>query len=425
MGGRRVRDVVSALGLAMILAAAFLYTNRTPFPGIAAVPPCLGTAMLVWSNERREGGAPTVVGAMLSARPVVFVGLISYSLYLWHWPLLAFGNYLALQPLPLAWRIGIVGASVPLAVLSWRWVETPFRTRRWGATKRSMFVVAGAALVVVLACGTAVWLAEGAPWRFSSAIREVARDKAEFASFQDLSVKAAREGRLQPIGAGSAKEPPVVVWGDSHAIAALPAVDALLAERSLAGRVAIHSATAPVLDWYQVNAFGLGRRSVEFNDAVLAFIREHRVRDVVMIAYWKSYGVDLDCSGIYGAVLGTVRRLVEAGCRPAVLLDVPIPGFDVPKALSLPIYSEERIAALSAKPRLKDQVNEQDARFVADLQAAGATVLDPRPRFVDPERGHYVVSRDGAVLYFDHHHLSKVGALRLLLPFLRDSWKTD
>ena len=47
------------------------------------------------------------------------------------------------------------------------------------------------------------------------------------------------------------------------------------------------------------------------------------------------------------------------------------------------------------------------------------------PRFIDPARGHYVVSRDGAVLYFDHHHLSKQGALRVLLPFLRESWKTD
>src|SRR5262249_35408336 len=86
-GRPRVRDLASAAGLAMIVVPAFAYTPRTPFPGLAALPPCLGTALLIWSNGRGEGGAPTLVGRVLSWRPVVFVGLISYSLYLWHWPL--------------------------------------------------------------------------------------------------------------------------------------------------------------------------------------------------------------------------------------------------------------------------------------------------------------------------------------------------
>jgi peptidoglycan/LPS O-acetylase OafA/YrhL len=419
-GSRAAREVMSVAGLAMIVVAAFAYSPRTPFPGFAAVPPCLGTALLIWSNGRRDGAAPTLVGSLLSTRPIVFVGLISYSLYLWHWPMLAFANGLALEPVPLAWRIAIVGVSFPLAVLSWRFVETPFRTRQWGATRKSIFALAGLGLLAVLVSGAAVWASGGAPGRFPPAIREVTSDKDRFATFEDLSVQAARAGRLPTIGAKSDAAPAVLVWGDSHAIAALPAIDALLEERGLAGRVAIHSATAPVLDWYQLNAFGLGRRSLEFGDAVLAYLREHRIRDVILVAYWSSYGSDADGAALGNAAVATIRRLVAAGCRPAVLLDVPIPGFDVPKALALPFLSEESIAAACKKPGAAGA----EAKFAADLEAAGAQVLDPKPRFIDPARGCYAVSRDGAVLYYDSHHVSRQGALRVLLPFLRDAWKT-
>jgi peptidoglycan/LPS O-acetylase OafA/YrhL len=73
---------------------------------------------------------PLFTTSILSSGPFVFIGLISYSLYLWHWPLVGFSNYWALDPLPTSVRLGILVLSVLLPVLSWRFVETPFRQKK-------------------------------------------------------------------------------------------------------------------------------------------------------------------------------------------------------------------------------------------------------------------------------------------------------
>lgn len=136
---RPVRELASLAGLAGILIPCFFYGNNTPFPGIAALPPCLGTALIIWSTSSCEASQP-VLGRVLATRPLVFVGLISYSLYLWHWPLLAFGRYSSFEPLSWELRIGLLALAIVLSVLSWRFVETPFRKRGLCATRRSIFV---------------------------------------------------------------------------------------------------------------------------------------------------------------------------------------------------------------------------------------------------------------------------------------------
>ena len=79
----------------LVLASFFLYSPNTPFPGVAALLPCLGSALMIYGNEAR----PTVTGQLLSWRPLVGLGLISYSLYLPHWLLLTFGRQFAGRPL--------------------------------------------------------------------------------------------------------------------------------------------------------------------------------------------------------------------------------------------------------------------------------------------------------------------------------------
>ncbi|HYK43019.1 MAG TPA: acyltransferase, partial [Thermoanaerobaculia bacterium] len=93
--GRAVRELAAIGGVALILLAAFGYRATTPFPGAAALAPCLGAALWIRSNGRETSAspAPTLAGSVLSRPLPVFVGLASYSLYLWHWPFLAFARY--------------------------------------------------------------------------------------------------------------------------------------------------------------------------------------------------------------------------------------------------------------------------------------------------------------------------------------------
>src|SRR5690606_30964736 len=86
LASQRLREAAALIGMTMIVLAVVLFDAETPFPAATALLPCLGTALLIHASS----GGETLVGRLLSLRGMVFVGLISYSLYLWHWPVLAF-----------------------------------------------------------------------------------------------------------------------------------------------------------------------------------------------------------------------------------------------------------------------------------------------------------------------------------------------
>src|SRR5258708_4992346 len=167
------RNLSSAVGLCMIFTSAVLYQKTTPFPGLAAALPCLGAALVIIAG--REGSS--LVGSALSFRPVVFVGTISYSLYLWHWPLIVFqrASGLFVHGLsPKATKLVVLGISFVVATLSWRFVEQPFRHSRERLPRPRLFQIATAAATMLLIFGAASVATHGFPYRYSSQAVRVA-----------------------------------------------------------------------------------------------------------------------------------------------------------------------------------------------------------------------------------------------------------
>ena len=121
IGNRIVRETLSVLGLALIAWSVFTYSSKTPFPGLSALAPCVGAALVIHTGA----SGPCVVAKLLSARPVVFTGLISYSLYLWHWPLIVFAKYYWIRDLTTGESLAVIAISVLASVLSWRFIEKP------------------------------------------------------------------------------------------------------------------------------------------------------------------------------------------------------------------------------------------------------------------------------------------------------------
>ena len=120
---RWVNETLSWGGIACILVAVFTFDLNTPFPGYTALLPCLGAAFVIFGNAQ---GATSSV-AFLGWGPIRFIGLISYSLYLWHWPLIVFARYQSSGELSSSTKGAILVLSLVLAILSWRFVERPFR----------------------------------------------------------------------------------------------------------------------------------------------------------------------------------------------------------------------------------------------------------------------------------------------------------
>ena len=119
---RSIAEVGSWVGLVAIVGSMFAYTKSTTFPGAAAAVPVLGTAAIIFFNTSHL----TASGRLLAAKPLVGIGLISYSLYLWHWPIFVFLRYVKVDVTP-PYFMGACLLSIFLAWLSYRFVEQPFR----------------------------------------------------------------------------------------------------------------------------------------------------------------------------------------------------------------------------------------------------------------------------------------------------------
>jgi peptidoglycan/LPS O-acetylase OafA/YrhL len=174
---RLLRNVAALAGIGLIAYAVLRYSRFTPFPGLAALVPCIGSVLVIGAGEF----GPSLVSTALSWRPIVFIGLISYSLYLWHWPVIilhSMGLLASLQNVLLHRFAGLfpflrfdmlmeIGVSFVLAILSWRYVERPFRSRPLRVDRRPLFAMSVAATVILIAFSGTVILAGGFTGRFS------------------------------------------------------------------------------------------------------------------------------------------------------------------------------------------------------------------------------------------------------------------
>ena len=164
-------------GLGLILASAIWIDKETPFPGGAALLPCLGAALVIGAGLN----GTHVVGRLLSLRPVVFIGLVSYSLYLWHWPaIILYQNYYGVTWLDPASKIIVGSVSLFLAVLSWRYVEQPFRSPSHAHISPRALRGATIAATAAIAIATPVVVADGIPERFDPEVIRIA----SFLSYQ-------------------------------------------------------------------------------------------------------------------------------------------------------------------------------------------------------------------------------------------------
>ncbi|AJC22645.1 acyltransferase family protein [Pandoraea pulmonicola] len=211
---RRSHEALCAIGFVLTLAPFFLYTELTPFPTYNALAPAIGTALLIYA-----GSAPNF-GWLLRTRVAVFIGLISYSLYLVHWPLITFvmaynenvGLTFALGD----WqRIAVGFAAIGLAYLMYKYVERPTRRIRIGMTRAQGFFVAKwiGALAVAAVAGVGMFRGNGWLWRVDSPFK--ATEAQTIAEFHTAHWGGAGfDGGL--IHTGQRPEPSLIMMGDSH-----------------------------------------------------------------------------------------------------------------------------------------------------------------------------------------------------------------
>jgi peptidoglycan/LPS O-acetylase OafA/YrhL len=424
---RSILGFLQWTGVVMIIAAGTLYTSDTTFPGLNALLPCVGAALFIWASGGESGRTSILTPrGLLSCSGIVFIGLISYSLYLWHWPLFAFTRYFSLSELSLPVRVGLVLVSGVFAVISWHFVEKPFRRKKAGTERIRVFAAAFACSAILLSAAGYVLATSGLPGRLPDALQGL--DKIREARSQHGTLTSAAfgdvlAGNLPSIGTVRAGGPIILVWGDSHAQNVLPALEDF-AKRDLGVVVAAwHPRTLPALDYSVEVPYSLGLDAPAWAAAVLDYVRTRNVTDVLLAARWSAHWRNARDFGdgpksVEAALLRTIEQLESLGARVWLLTEIPEHKADPVKAMMVRrLFGIDIAPYLADKASLAETTGESEGLLMR-ATAHGARLIDARRNLYDSQLSKFRMDKDGELLYSDSHHLTETGALETSESFL-------
>lgn len=415
-------QVVSLAGLAAVICAMFGFNQFTPFPGWAALLPVLGATAMLWAN----GQTPTWVGRLLSTRVMVGVGLISYSLYLWHWPIFVYANAASVDGMQPREALMWVALSVILGWMSWRFVELPFREKRWLAGRKPVLVGGLITMVVIAGAGQAIRSADGVPERLSGQAMQYAQARDWRMGQMDclLQRDSPDLSKVCRFG-GSDSTPPIqLVWGDSHAAALLPAIKADAQRFATPVWLASLSGCLPIL------GPELRQQCQDFNRQTLQTVRDQHIHDVVLAARWSLYlygEEDGDWQHVlYRQDSREVAEQKVARDLEEMVASLRAAGARVWIFKEVPLQRQGTVARLSSLAMIGRSA-EKVGRPVADHQARQQfldslfhrlSAADPQVHVLDPAalmcvKGVCRAEFEGFSQYMDENHLSDQGGERM------------
>jgi peptidoglycan/LPS O-acetylase OafA/YrhL len=322
--GSRFASNLMVLTGAALVTAAFVMLNGEAFPGLNSLYPCIGTALLIYGGRTRTGLTP-----VLESRPMVWIGLISYPLYLWHWPIFSFLRYRKVELTPTV-LIAAVALAFLLAYLTWRLVEMPIRRNRAIGFKKAFTQIYLAPAMLFLAVGAYSYQTEGAPQRFPDDIRQLIssysfeRDLTRSCAIRTEDYRKIEAGYLQQHCAfGDMKQPrpQVLLLGDSHAHHFKPFVEQLSINAGLKAVYHVQGGCLPI------DLEGAGSAAAQpgaqpstcqkRNADLLNLARDFKF--VVLAGFWSPEpGADFE-----RRMTAAVERILQAGAIPVIFKDNP------------------------------------------------------------------------------------------------------
>ena len=405
---RWLLNAATIIGVAAMLVPMVIYTEETPFPGIPALLPCLGAVLFI-AGARSEAAAPFRLG------PVAWIGRISYSLYLVHWPLIVLWGAYFYRPIEGidAWLLA--GVAVLLAWLQYTFIEQPLRHPVPGRNRR---VIVGLATIAVVVSGTSVAAARGDGWEWRIPKDRVTKVENALRSKACKQRNPEFDRKLVTCQNYRKKDKDLFIWGDSHALHLTAGLSQAFRQYNV--YILYRAACVPQSGFgdyvrqYPTEKQTIG--CVERNKKALQFFLDGPPRDIILTsAKRESPELIAEVSSLL------VERLRQAGHRVIVLGDFVRPGKDLVDCTAAPgllvsdAWIKER--CVPNERVTSDELNYNDklgsllaADFISpnDVQCPGRIC-----QFFDGPR----------LLFRDHHHLNDRGAryfldkLRPLLPF--------
>ncbi|HEX5711701.1 MAG TPA: acyltransferase family protein [Solirubrobacterales bacterium] len=442
LGAVRLPGAVAALlgwaGLGAIALSVVAFDAGTPFPGTAALLPTLGTAALILAGSSIYATTRAAPARLLSLRPVRYVGRISYSWYLWHWPAIVFATVIW-GPLSLAAGLAVTAASLVPTALTHHWVEEPFRRSRslaifprrglaFGAACVAVAVVAGVLLSnlqpslgtapLAKVKGAAALDEQPTPQRSATAVRpnplQAREDRSRMYSDGCLVGTTGTKSNKCVYGDAQGKRT-MVLFGDSHAMQYFPAMEELAGKHGWR-LVALAKAECTPGET-EVLSVTTGSEYTEcetWRERALKRIEAMGPQTTVVMSGATDYTPVADggrpggrarAATLEEGYVATLTRLSRAGLQTAVIKDPPGASSDIPSCVSQELANLESCAFR----RVRDVDRDYDAR--AARKTDGAHLIDVTGEICPDDVCRAVIGN--ALVYRDKSHLSATFALTL------------
>lgn len=438
--------ICRAIGIIVIGAAFFLTSIELKYHLLSVCSACVAAALLLIAPPYARDG----LLRLLSLKPMRFVGQISYSLYLWHWPLLVFGR-LYFEPLAPNAALGLIVLTLVLSTATYYVVENPIRRKRLLISMPRAYIMGAITTCAVLIFAANGVRTDGAPDRLPARVSLIldARTDVDSAThpcfdppgtdFVFSMVEKANKDELCLIGKRDPAKIDFIIWGDSHGWATSPALIDLAEKYGLTGILANYAGCPPLVGAH--NGWrGTAKSCTEFYDAVEKLVQKHDVKNVFLIARWslytigtmqgseapaspylvfnKDWNIEPDRLKVFEqSLFNTVRELRNVNVY--LFKEIPEQRQSVYRVLA----SNELLRRSNDEMWTTWQMHTERHKAIDEIIASvsqgsdNLTIVDPIPMMC-PHR-KCIVEIGGKPLYSDEDHLSKTGARYLEPTFER------
>ncbi len=418
-----LREIAALLGIGMILCAVCLPMKGLPFPGYIVLLPCVGAWLIIYAGE----SGPSFVSRILSFGPVVFIGVISYSLYLWHWPAIEFSKHFPFNLRGNAEIAFVLVFSVLAAFVSFEFIERPFRGSASPFSRRQIFAYGFAASVLTAAFGFAAYRSQGLPQRYDPHTRQIVLANQERIGDFDESCANFQTGvhsigDIKSCDVGDKSQRKILFFGDSHLQQLYPAIKKIFNSPDFRDRSVVTAfAPACLPDEHINNRTANGYHCDSFAKFAMLRAQKEDIDSVFLgfSTWWENKEDDPFCLVVNEECVKALSRnelrrqfftdlsneihlLKEHGKNVIVCLPFPIFRERIPElAMSNAIFGR---IGLSRTPKETSSLSLHD-EIKAVATNAGADVFDPRETLCTGDR--CTTSVEGVSIYKDNNHLAR------------------
>ena len=381
-------------GLLAVIVPVLMFSELTATPGPLLLVPTLGACLLIWLAP-----ATSYMRRLLSLKWLVGLGLISYSLYLWHQPVLVFGRIIIGEALGFEWRIAMLLGTFPLAILSWRYIERPFRNPGQIVTRHLIFLVCAMMMITTVSAVMLHHFASTDEKTSTGVVGDIGhgryyevvdqrfdRCEAEYLQYRiELWENVPRCHKSKRAGA-----PGIAFYGDSHAEQLFVGAEALISQASI----------------YLIRG-GIPFLGNDRFKGPLRYLEEQKgINVVVFSAYWLEKIQILGGDQFSEQLFNTVKWMVGRGFKVVLMMDAPDFGFDPALCVYETTLNDAR-CDISLEQHNGDQAIYR-ALFVAIAKHPNVELVDVSEAICNKDTCSML--SEGRLLYRDNDHLNLIGS---------------